>query len=273
MLQLQEGRYKEIICRRIIKKQLPKRKLAKERYLNALSASIQGTASVFLKRKVKDIFVNAYNKKIMAIFQANHDLQICIDQYSCAQYICGYLTKNEAGLSKLLKAVNEETTNLNQIGRLNALAAVLDKHREVSIQEAIYRLLGLSMTKSSVIVKYLSTVHPHFRDGLLKGNMENLDDTESIFHNSPHEYYENRPDESLDLEKIEYDSEELADKTKEITKEGITASEEVIHILQANPDASVHLILSYYYWIRKISRQSELLFIHLKNTPTVNPFY
>ena len=209
MLQLQEGRYKEIICRRIIKKQLPKRKLAKERYLNALSASIQGTASVFLKRKVKDIFVNAYNKKIMAIFQANHDLQICIDQYSCAQYICGYLTKNEAGLSKLLKAVNEETTNLNQIGRLNALAAVLDKHREVSIQEAIYRLLGLSMTKSSVIVKYLSTVHPHFRDGLLKGNMENLDDTESIFHNSPHEYYENRPDESLDLEKIEYDSEEL----------------------------------------------------------------
>ena len=112
-------------------------------------------------------------------------------------------------MSKLLKAVNEETTNLKQIDKLNALASVLDKHREVSIQEAIYRLLGLQMTKSSVIVKYLSTIHPHFRDGLLKGNMESLDDQESIFHNSPHQYYENRPDESTDQDKIEYDKEEL----------------------------------------------------------------
>ena len=50
---------------------------AKSRYLNALSASVQGTAMVFMKRKVKDIFVNGFNKKIMRIFKANHDLQIC----------------------------------------------------------------------------------------------------------------------------------------------------------------------------------------------------
>ena len=128
---------------------------AKLRYLNAISASVQGTASVILKRKVKDIFVNGYNKQIMRIFKANHDLQLCIDQYACAQYICGYLTKNESGMSKLLKAVNDESTHMNKIDKLNALASVLDKHREVSIQEAIYRLLSLPMTKSSVKVKYL----------------------------------------------------------------------------------------------------------------------
>ena len=72
--------------------------------------------------------------------------------------------------------------------KLNALASVLDKHREVSIQEAIYRLLSLPMTKSSIAVKYLSTVHPNNRDGLLKGNLEDLDENESIFHNSPHDY-------------------------------------------------------------------------------------
>ena len=98
---------------------------------------------IVLKREVKDIFINGYNSKIMRIFKANHDLQICIDQYSVAQYICGYLTKNESGMSKLLKAVNEETTNLNQIEKLNALASFLDKHRDFSIQEAVYRLLGL----------------------------------------------------------------------------------------------------------------------------------
>ena len=124
----------------------------KSRYLNAISAGIQGRAAVILKRDVKDLFVNGYNDKIMKLHKANHDLQICIDQYSVAQYICGYLTKNESGMSKLLKAVNEETSNLRQMDKLNALASVLDKHREVSIQEAIYRLLSLPMTKSSIAV-------------------------------------------------------------------------------------------------------------------------
>ena len=109
----------------------------------------------------------------MRLHKTNHDIQICIDPYSCAQYCCGYLTKNESGQSKFLKAVNDETS-LSQIEKLKALAAVLDKHREVSVVEAVYRLLGLNMTKSSVKVKYLSTIHPNFRDGLLKGNLENL---------------------------------------------------------------------------------------------------
>ena len=185
------------------------KKYAKCRYLNALTASVQGTAMVVLKRKVKDIFINGFNKKIMSLLKANHDIQICIDQYAAAQYICGYITKNEAGMSRLLKAVNEESTNLTQIEKLNALASVLDKHREVSIQEAVYRLLGLQMTKSSTKVKYLSTIHPHFRDGLMKGNIESLKDGESIFHNSPHQYFENRPDECINQDKIHYDEEEL----------------------------------------------------------------
>ena len=76
---------------------------AKNRYLNAISAGIQGSAAVILKREVKDMFVNGYSRQIMRLHKANHDVQICIDQYSVAQYICGYLTKNESGISKLLK--------------------------------------------------------------------------------------------------------------------------------------------------------------------------
>ena len=118
----------------------------------------------------------------MRLHQANHDFQMVIDHYACAQYVCGYLTKNESGMSKLLRAVNEEGSNLKQMDKLNKLSAVLDKHREVSVQEAVYRLLSLPMTKSSVKVKFISTVHPNFRDGLLKGNIETLSDDESIFH-------------------------------------------------------------------------------------------
>jgi hypothetical protein len=170
-------------------------KCAKLRYYDALSASIRGTGAVLMKREVKDIFTNGYNKNIMRL-QANHDFQMVIDAYACAQYVCGYLTKNESGISKLLQAVNEECDNLKQMERLNKLSAILDKHREVSVQEAVYRLLSLPMTKSSPKVKFISTIHPNFRDGLLKGNMESLSENESIFHNSPHQYYESRPVES-----------------------------------------------------------------------------
>ena len=144
----------------------------------------------------------------MKLHLANHDIQIVIDQYACAQYVCGYLTKNEGGISKLLKAVNEECVNESQLKKINKLSAVLDKHREVSVQEAVYRLLSLPMTKSSVKVKYISTIHPHHRDGLLKGNIESLDANESIFHTSIHQYYEKRPKESKE-KNVLYDEEEM----------------------------------------------------------------
>ena len=52
-------------------------------------------------------------------------------------------------------------------------------------------------------------MHRHCRDGLLKGNIEELDEDESVFHCSPHQYYELRPCESLDIDKIEYKEDEL----------------------------------------------------------------
>ena len=54
--------------------------LAYDRYIKALSASIRGTVSVFLKRETKDIFTNNFNRRIMGIHKANHDVQIVVDQ-------------------------------------------------------------------------------------------------------------------------------------------------------------------------------------------------
>ena len=47
-------------------------------------------------------------------------------------------------------------------------------------------------------LKFISTVHPDFRDGLLRGNLEEIETNESIFHYSPHDYYESRPVSSDD---------------------------------------------------------------------------
>ena len=121
----------------------------------------------------------------------------------------GYLTKNESGMSKLLRAVNDQAGTISNMELINQLASVLDRNREVSVQEAIYRLLSLPMTKSTVKVKYLSTLHPDFRDGLLKGDIENITEGDSIFHLSPHQYYENRPVQCIDG--VHYELEEQED--------------------------------------------------------------
>ena len=45
----------------------------------------------------------------------------------------------------------------------------------------MYRLLGLPMTQFSRKIKYLSTSDCQKRDGLLKPNLEDIEDGESIF--------------------------------------------------------------------------------------------
>ena len=109
-------------------------------------------------------------------------------------------------MSNLLREVNNQAGNISNMELLNQLSSVLDRNREVSVQEAIYRLLSLKMTFSTTVVKYLSTMHPHFRDWLLKGGISNLDEDESIFHLSPHQYYENRQDKCS--EGVQYAPEE-----------------------------------------------------------------
>ena len=53
-------------------------KEAKSRYYDAISTCIKGTGMVLLKREVKDIFTNGYNKNMMKLHHANHDIQIVL---------------------------------------------------------------------------------------------------------------------------------------------------------------------------------------------------
>ena len=47
---------------------IKKRKLARQRYINALQTDIRGSGYVFLKRDPKDVFVNNFSKKFMPLF-------------------------------------------------------------------------------------------------------------------------------------------------------------------------------------------------------------
>ena len=174
-------------------------KIARQRYLTALRCEVKSSGTLLLRRNTQDIFTNNFNKVLIKLHQANQDIQYISDQYAVAEYICNYLTKNEAGLSSLLKNINDEAIKdgENVLMTIKKLGKALDKGREMGIQEAIYRALGLKMTKFSDVVRFISTKHPERREGLLKSNLDELDEDDKFFHNSLHDYYQIRPiDES-----------------------------------------------------------------------------
>ena len=170
-------------------------KQARNRYLNALRCEVKSSGMLILRRRPEDILTNNFNKKLIKLHQANIDIQYITDEYAVAEYICNYVTKNESGLSHLLKNINDEAIEQGEdvFKTIKKLGKALDKGREMSIQESIYRSLGLSMTKFSDVVRFVNTNHPDRRDGLLKSNLDELEEEDSIFHNSIHNYYEIRP--------------------------------------------------------------------------------
>lgn len=71
-------------------------------YVLAIRSNITKN-TVFLKRSLKDIYVNAFNPTILALHRANTDIQFILDPYACIGYIVDYINKSNCGMSALLR--------------------------------------------------------------------------------------------------------------------------------------------------------------------------
>ena len=116
---------------------------AKDRYLKVLRCDVKSSGMIILKRRPADILTNNFNKKLLKLHQANIDIQYCVDEYAVAEYICNYVTKNESGLSSLLKNINDEAMDQGEpaVKTIRKLGKALDKGREMRIQESIVLLV------------------------------------------------------------------------------------------------------------------------------------
>ena len=85
------------------------------------------------------------------------DLQFILDVYSCIMYITSYMLKSERAMGELLKAVVEESRGEDIKSRLQKVGSAFLHNREVSAQEAAYRLLSLPLKKSSRAVVFINT--------------------------------------------------------------------------------------------------------------------
>ena len=171
--------------------------ISEEDYVKALSVTKRGS-KIILKRSTEDLSTNSFNKDILKFWKANIDVQYIIDSYACVMYIASYVLKAEKGMSEMLKSVAKEAESLPIRQQLQKLGSTFLNHREISSQEAVYRLLSLPLKKMSRSVVFVNTNPKEKRLGMLKpmSVIEAMDnDSEDIFMNSLIDKYINRPDD------------------------------------------------------------------------------
>ena len=147
---------------------------------------------VILEREVCEIYVNNYNPHWMEAWNANLDLQICLDYFSIITYMTDYVTKPETKTTEALKQVKKikEKQNASTYELMQALIQTYLTHREMGECESCYRLdPTLHYKQSNIGTIFLNTGFPGNRSKFLrkcsKGNEDErgfeVDDHEGKF--------------------------------------------------------------------------------------------
>ena len=55
---------------------------------------------MFLKRRIKERWINNYNPEMLHAWNANMDIQLAIDTYAIITYIVSYMNKAETQMTK-----------------------------------------------------------------------------------------------------------------------------------------------------------------------------
>ena len=178
---------------------LEKANVSLDTYVNGLKICSRGN-SVVMKRCPSECWINTYNPDIIHAWKANMDIQYILDPYACVMYIASYMLKSEAAMGELLKNVCRECRGEEIRVQLRRIQSVFLNHRELSAQEAAYRILSLPLKQLSRTVVFVNTSPKEDRVTMLKpssqlNQME--DDSENIYLTSLIDRYAARPD-SLD---------------------------------------------------------------------------
>lgn len=141
-----------------------------DHYLDVIRSSIT-RPTVLVKRSMTELWTNTFNPWIASVLQSNMDLQLILDEYSCAAYVVEYVNKTNRGISSLhrdLVKLQEEFPDLDPQSLLKKVSIKMLNSVEMSAQEAAWYLLRQSMSESSRYVEFIPTMWPHERTKVRK---------------------------------------------------------------------------------------------------------
>ena len=152
---------------RSVKHLVKKLQISMDTYRNALKMTNRGV-SVVLQRKPGEIRTNYYNEHLLRAWGANIDVQYCLDPYACISYMVAYITKDEREMSHVLQAVSKECAGITWQQKMKNCAKAFLNAREISAQEAVYRLMSFPLFKCSFLSVFVPADLPKNRVAFLK---------------------------------------------------------------------------------------------------------
>ncbi|XP_063436532.1 uncharacterized protein LOC134717961 [Mytilus trossulus] len=113
--------------------------------------------TVVLKRQPNEIYTNQYKPHLLRAWDANMYIQYILDAFSCVVYIISYISKAERELGLLLQQTKNEAEegNLNAQQTMKKVGTSYLHHREISAQEAVFRVTGLRLRECSRKVEFI----------------------------------------------------------------------------------------------------------------------
>ena len=111
---------------------------------------------------------NNYNGSVMLAWQANMDLLYVLNAYAYIMYVASYSMKTDRAMGVLLKHVAAEARTEELQSQMKKVGSAFLTQREVSAQEAVYRLLSLPMKQLSRSVAVVDTNPKNDRIAVLK---------------------------------------------------------------------------------------------------------
>ena len=144
--------------------------VSEQEYISALQwkETKNGQPCILLRRRPWEINVNNYNTVLMKCWEANLDVQFVTNTYACVMYVASYVSRPEKTLGDVLKSVSQSSIHLGVKQSMNAVAKKFLTHREISAQEAVYRLLSLPLVQGSREVVFIPTDLPQNRTRIFK---------------------------------------------------------------------------------------------------------
>lgn len=115
--------------------------------------------NITLQRQPRDVWTNQYNPDLLRCWNANMDIQFITDPYSCVMYIISYISKAEREMGLVLETARKEAAegNCDAQQTMKKIGAAYFRQREVSSQEAAYRVCGLHLKEFSRKVQFVPT--------------------------------------------------------------------------------------------------------------------
>ena len=171
--------------------------VTKEQYMDHISITEKGR-TIIMKRRVKERFVNNYNKEMITAWNANMDIQLTLDPFAVISYIVNYVNKDESGLTKFMKEALTQVASSDAKEKLRALAKAYLTHRQIGASEAVYRINpGMKLKDSNIACTFVASGFPENRSAFYRKVQDQEDEK---LHEIPinYESEDNEDDEEVD---------------------------------------------------------------------------